>query len=67
MCIRDRSESPRVQEFCGQVGVYTANFDGCMLGMKATDGSFLKKPWRVVMTLKGLAEKLVQQHALARE
>eukprot|EP00975_Prorocentrum_lima_P003478 759288-Prorocentrum_lima.AAC.1 len=29
--------------------------------MKATDGSFLKKPWRVVTTLRGLAEKLDQK------
>lgn len=52
------NECVRVKEYCSLVNMQTANFDGCMLGIKSTDGEYLKKPMRVVTTLRGLAEKL---------
>ena len=43
---------------------YTAEFDGCRFGLQDTHGDLLRKPWRVVTTLKSLAEALVSCTAM---
>ena len=52
------TECPRVMEFAGRADVSWGDFDGCMLGLRATSGMHILKPWRVVTTIPGLAEDL---------
>ena len=53
-------ECEELDQFVEQYQLYTADFDGCCVGVKDHKDQPILKPWRVITSHKGLAESLTQ-------